>query len=765
MLRSNISYFLFQVKVGTELDESLYDPNEVVLNAKKFDSLYKNAKFDSIDDIDKIVGQDETTDVDDKKTSESEQPVDDSKKSYTNTINSKEFREYLKNKGLLLFPTLASKSSESKLPVNEKTNTLTRRDVAVDRASAIDAIAEDVSVDVNSSDKKKTVLSRLSSIFAKKKTTPKSPEITAKHSFEDDKVDNGSIIKRVVLERRSIHNDGNRPVLANNEFLTSRNFLRAKNDANLIKANMPQNGIPSKPLNGEDEAQPVDRRNQLIRKNNNNPSAYRNIDLNRSKLYASMREPLQKSSFNEAPSSIDNLQPCNVIQRPQPRMVEVNQTPHTFKRNELSSSDKMAKNNSSLYDTPSSMRTHNYNINNVSNTRMKENSPNTLKNSEIDPFTFAKIQEIKKKTDEVLLAKQFHDEKRFSETKPTNQNFVRNSAQRSTIDGYFQERTWSPLHFPKQISTRYQPSQAPRSQSVLDNMTSFKDSLYGEVTYRQPNSSQDVNVIMRRPSTSTLDKKQIMDKIYDYYRKSVDNSPVPFQKKNFHFDPKSKDSSKTSTLEHNGFPRRQNVPQGLQERQNNLNMTPTDYYSQVSRSSYGSPRLPTVSDSDSEFAADSISSRDNYARYIIANNGSSTPIGNQSYRNRSYDQHRIYDVVNSSPVPYYTNGPQRIIYKYASPVPPMMRRPDSANSNHNQIYKAAPKQEHPQPSRFPPQIDYSNRKYYLKDSIHKPSALKLRDVSINNFSRKEAGNLHAITPNHYYGKYSFDSLTSWGWCG
>lgn len=743
----------------------MYDPNEVVLNAKKFDSLYKNAKFDSIDDIDKIAESDEPITSDDKKAPESdqevEQPLDESKKSYTNTINSKEFREYLKNKGLLLFPTLASKPSESKLPVKEKVNTLPRLNVGIDRTSSIDAIAEDATVDVNNSDKKKTVLSRLSSIFTKKKTTPKSPEIIAKHSFDDDKVDNGSIIKRVVLERRSFQNDGNRSVLANNEFLTSRNFLRT-NDLNLIKVNMPQNGAPliSKPLNGNVETQPVDRRNQLNRRNNinnNNPSTtYRNIDLNRSKLYSSMREPVQKSSLNKDPSSVENPQLRNVIQKAQPRGYEINQTPsQVIKRSELSSSEKMAKNNSLLYDTPSSIRNYNNNINN--------NSANILKNSEIDPFTFAKIQEIKKKTDEVLMTKQFHNEKRFNDPKPSNQNFARNSVQRSTIDGYVHDRTWSPSNFPKQIPTnRYQASQAPRSQSVLDNMTNVKESLYGEVTYRQPNSSQDVNVMMRRPSTSTLDKKQIMNKIYDYYRKSVDNSPVPFQKKNYHFDPNSKDSSKTSTLEHNGFARMQSVPQRSQERSNNLSVTPTEYYSQVSRSSYGSPRRPTVSDTDSEFAAESISSRDNYLRYVIANNGTSTPIGNPSYQNRSYDQHRIYDVVNTSPVPNFTNGlrqgPQRIIYKYSSPVPSMIRRPDSVNSNYNQIYKAAPQQEHPLPSRFPPRIDYSNRKYYLKDSIHKPSALKLTDISINNLSRNEAGNIHAITSNHYYGKYSFESL-------
>ncbi len=72
------------------------------------------------------------------------------------------------------------------------------------------------------------------------------------------------------------------------------------------------------------------------------------------------------------------------------------------------------------------------------------------KASDIDPITFAKIHEIKKKTDEVLLNKSSQLYVRPPDIKlqnnlrlNTSQNFVRNSPQRSTITEVYQKNNSS----------------------------------------------------------------------------------------------------------------------------------------------------------------------------------------------------------------------------------------------------------------------------------------------------------------------------------
>ena len=46
--------FHFQVKTGTEIEESLYDPSEVLMNATKFDCIFNRVKFSSTEDIDSL---------------------------------------------------------------------------------------------------------------------------------------------------------------------------------------------------------------------------------------------------------------------------------------------------------------------------------------------------------------------------------------------------------------------------------------------------------------------------------------------------------------------------------------------------------------------------------------------------------------------------------------------------------------------------------------------------------------------------------------
>ncbi|XP_053662491.1 uncharacterized protein LOC128711634 [Anopheles marshallii] len=128
-------YAEVKVRIGSaEAEESLYDSNEVVQNALKFDSRFRKVEFGSQDDIDTIAERTEDgTDQPvvlgasartvenenrpavkekEKNTSPSkDQPdgrkttfAEDVKKSFSNTVKSADFRKYLQSKGLSLVP-------------------------------------------------------------------------------------------------------------------------------------------------------------------------------------------------------------------------------------------------------------------------------------------------------------------------------------------------------------------------------------------------------------------------------------------------------------------------------------------------------------------------------------------------------------------------------------------------------------------------------------------------------------------------------------
>uniref|UniRef100_A0A182UTJ0 Uncharacterized protein n=2 Tax=Anopheles merus TaxID=30066 RepID=A0A182UTJ0_ANOME len=142
-------YAEVKVRIGSaETEESLYDSNEVVQNALKFDSRFRKVEFGSQDDIDTIAertedGSDQTvgqTTVQSRRTrytpettvqsrespsksvsagkgsvngspAKKDQPdgrkstfAEDVKKSFSNTVKSADFRKYLQSKGLSLVP-------------------------------------------------------------------------------------------------------------------------------------------------------------------------------------------------------------------------------------------------------------------------------------------------------------------------------------------------------------------------------------------------------------------------------------------------------------------------------------------------------------------------------------------------------------------------------------------------------------------------------------------------------------------------------------
>lgn len=98
-----------KVKVGTDLEESLFNPEEVALNALKFDARIKNSSFGSQDDLDDITDLTSTSvdsvieiqsvEKSENETSVEQQEEDQPKQTFTNTVSSKEFQEFLKKKG------------------------------------------------------------------------------------------------------------------------------------------------------------------------------------------------------------------------------------------------------------------------------------------------------------------------------------------------------------------------------------------------------------------------------------------------------------------------------------------------------------------------------------------------------------------------------------------------------------------------------------------------------------------------------------------
>ena len=541
----------------------------------------------------------------------------DDKKSYTNTVHSKEFLEYLKKKGLVLFPTRPNGNNQS-----------IKQSIYNNGTNSSDVKLRAKPVDVNLNERKKTVFRRLSSIFMKKKTAPKSSDANTETSlsFTGEKNEkNGSIIKRVILERTKFDNDSNRPILANNEFLTSKNFNESKFSA--LKTSEQTKPVRKPSI----ESHNVDAPNQTIaQKKPDNLSMYRNIDMKRSKLYQTLNDQKCVQENDKLPS-FETLKLSNNVIKPKPYA-------HSIRKN--------ASNMVNFKKEEPSLKT----LELSSKLPLHKISENDVK--PMDPFMYAKIHEIKRKTDEVLLNNSLNDK---NEVKLSNQNFIRHSQQRSTFSND------SRSHYIHPNSRIRNQSLTPRSQSVLDNMICYDKSLYGEVTYRQPNSSQDVNVIMRRPSSSTLDKNQIREKVYEYYRKSV-NSPVSFEKKDYQL--KSPEFPLQSFNNYSNVQNRPLVPQ--------KNSSRNSFRSLNNRS--------RMSESDSEFATETTFQSDR-SRDYNTNREKSKSIKAFDYQSlcSPFEEQRIYDVVEHSP------RPQRIPSTRHALIRPTLNRGDIIYNN--QIYR------------------------------------------------------------------------------
>lgn len=226
-----------KVKVGTDLDESLFDADEVALNAKKFDNRIKNSSFGSQDDLDDITDltsnsleseleHDHTVTSEDEPRSNVssgrgsaaiENPSEElPKKSFTNTVNSREFQEFLTKKGLSLIP----QSGKFDRQPNGNHYYSSKEDDEI----------HSYEMEASKKVKKPSVLQRLfpSRMFSsKRRTTPKEPSPEPKNIYgttsEGEISTSSGGIKRVVLERQSFH-AGHTSFPANKEITKQQNL-------------------------------------------------------------------------------------------------------------------------------------------------------------------------------------------------------------------------------------------------------------------------------------------------------------------------------------------------------------------------------------------------------------------------------------------------------------------------------------------------------------------------------------------------------------
>lgn len=379
------------MKIGTDPEESLYDRNEVILNAKKFDSLVNRMKFSSTEDLDDIDGLNSKTASSSKEDSQNEVS---SKHGLTNTVNSKEFREYLNKHGLVLFPVKKpADGADTKEPVNLK---------------------------------KKTMMKRLSSMFARSKMP---------YSAENER-------SFVALDRKSDHsryfptNSSENSGMKNNVV-----FLKTRSDSRNLDIDDCKSSISSV-LSAADTEDYLSSPVWVTKKTETRAPS---TGFRRNQLYQS----LPRSYYSSA------QQPITAI-------------------NNRKSLDKRENHDQNNLKYRQSVAT---------NYRQYVQSPI---DHGLHPFTFATIHQIKRNTDE---------------------NFRKDSS-------YFD---YGNHKIPQQnLNVNRRNVIEPSTNVVLRN-GEYQKNLNN---YNSPRSSLVSPV-------KEVSREEVMNKIYEYYRKSVNNTPVP----------------------------------------------------------------------------------------------------------------------------------------------------------------------------------------------------------------------------------------------
>lgn len=220
-----------KIKTGTDSEGTFLNQAEVTKNAKKFDERIKKLNISSEDDIDDIeepLTKSESSDeiiminTEQDKEKHSKMPQNGYLKrepsppaidgTFTNTIKSKEFQEYLDKKGLTLIPKKIPNGAQ---PLYKKSVPSNKQISFKQEPECVQISSYDKKDAVDSSTKKPSVFQRLlaNSIFAsRRKTSPRHNVPTAKTVYVEDV--NKQLpghetplkpIKRVVLERQSFH--------------------------------------------------------------------------------------------------------------------------------------------------------------------------------------------------------------------------------------------------------------------------------------------------------------------------------------------------------------------------------------------------------------------------------------------------------------------------------------------------------------------------------------------------------------------------------
>lgn len=645
-----------KVRTGTDLEESLYDPNEVAINVIKFDSLLKKKKFKTEEDSDETENtngesaSNEESQVDQVDAGSQKVEIEDpTKGSYTNTVSSSEFREFLRKKGLKLVPTLTKPTT---FTVQQNGH----------GPKALKVISEME----KSGEKKSSILRRLfhGSLFSSRKTSPKAPLPEPQQVFLKPGDSKDSAKKRLLT------NKNKSSVLADNEFtkhFNSREKLKKTNSYDddrgssissmltaaedyidmstphspkssgarenyldmlpsslqkatptrtssdyLIQRSSEINKAKSVMLKGRSNAprsqstqsfkvssrlaQPLTFENnspspgdgvlkpkvQRPQSGSNSKTLIPNGSVTKQKPPVPVRTTSEKQSSNKLNvprmNRIMSLDREEIKLRSKPPQMGDRATKMSVYRSPQNQSNlemqlnklvQQSSPNRNIPEGPTKTSTpkNNHIIPNETATPMTKDkrviSPVISKNDkrpDIDPYLYVKLHELKRKTDEELFNKAVHSSmfpksidpkimngrtsvplpnarENIYEIRPApqmaqqspqqvNENFIRNSPQRNTFTGVIRqknvpERQVNSTNYGHMNGNVMSPNlQPPRSQSVLDCMTGSP--MYGSVRYRT--SSNSTPIQLRKGGT--LDRKQILDQIYMFYRRSVNNTPT-----------------------------------------------------------------------------------------------------------------------------------------------------------------------------------------------------------------------------------------------
>lgn len=375
------------------------------------------------------------------------------------------------------------------------------------------------------SDKKRNVFSRLSNMFTKSKTTPRSDVPETKPMFPS-RIDARSLVNAPQARRKVFLETKQNPLVAANDEFSTESFVRRGRtgralspDDNDYEEDTKSSISSVLSAAAEDDSvfeSPQPRRHH--QHSNGQPSSfqsYRKINLDKSNLYQMTNDKpqLRQQKQQQQQHAIVNGAAYAIphVNRDEPR---VNYPQLQQQQQQLHDNHQIILRNSAVRRSLPVSRISKPVRKSLTNDQRNTFVPITVNNvstptSIVDPVTFAKINEIKLKTDEAFM-------------KNVNNSTSSNGSRYQKMNDFIVRNDL--------MSQQQQHATLPRRcQSVLDDMTSSakNNSIYSEVTLRRPHGN--VNVIMRRTGLSTLDRKHVMDRIYEYYRKSTNNTPLSFQ--------------------------------------------------------------------------------------------------------------------------------------------------------------------------------------------------------------------------------------------